>query len=333
LFLQEKMAEHAADSRRQFNMVSMGFKGFRESNADEGGDPESNAQAALRKSILHSLVEPPKLSEDIPPARLPTKEEKELIKLSLTIQHTAMSRSQQLLQSQSRVGEGSTHDVGGGNSLISPSFITEQSSTMQGGVGEEGMQSHSFVSSAQGDSIAGPGQFLKGSKSAPGGLNSLGGKRGSSPSSAVRTRSGASGNNKNKPLALTAVNSSTFFGGDSSVLMSSFGGPSLWSIPGERDIYGNSAQQLHSNVPEVVVPPAFSEASLKTLARDNLIDVEGHTILRRLAASSDRVQVYDRSQPTLLVRSPAMSTSVTLPALDSMRKTEIAFGTQKVTIE
>jgi hypothetical protein len=112
--------------------------------------------------------------------------------------------------------------------------------------------------------------------------------------------------------------------------MSSFGGPSLWSVPGERDIFGNSAMLVHNNAPDATVPPAFSEASLKNLRRDNLIDIEGHHILRKLAASSDRVQVYDRSQPTLLVRCPAMSTSVTLPALDSMRRTEISFGSQKV---
>lgn len=81
------------------------------------------------------------------------------------------------------------------------------------------------------------------------------------------------------------------------------------------------------------MPPAFSEASLKNLHRDNLIDVEGLHILRKLAQSVDRVQVYDRSQPTLLVRSPSLSTSVTLPALDSMRRTEICFGTQKVSID
>lgn len=51
------------------------------------------------------------------------------------------------------------------------------------------------------------------------------------------------------------------------------------------------SQILRSNAPEIIVPPAFSEASLKALRKDNLIDVEGHTILRRLAASSDRVQV------------------------------------------
>src|SRR4051812_42475811 len=34
--------------------------------------------------------------------------------------------------------------------------------------------------------------------------------------------------------------------------------------------------------------------------------------------------------PTLLIRNASLSTSVTLPALDSMNKTEIHFGTQKV---
>jgi hypothetical protein len=102
------------------------------------------------------------------------------------------------------------------------------------------------------------------------------------------------------------------------------------SVPGEKDIFGNSSMLLHSNAPEIPVPAAFSEASLKNLRRDNLIDIEGHHILRKLAQSQDRVQVYDRSQPTLLVRSAALSTSVTLPALDSMRRTEISFGSQKV---
>lgn len=42
------MAEHAADSRRQFNMLPIGFKGFRESNTDNE-DPEASAQ------VLHYM--------------------------------------------------------------------------------------------------------------------------------------------------------------------------------------------------------------------------------------------------------------------------------------
>jgi hypothetical protein len=34
--LQEKAAEHAADSRRQFNMLPVGFKGFREAQEGTG---------------------------------------------------------------------------------------------------------------------------------------------------------------------------------------------------------------------------------------------------------------------------------------------------------
>lgn len=286
------MAEHAADSRRQFNMLPIGFKGFRE--ADAGGDPEASAQAALRKSVLQSLVEPPKPSEDIPPARLPTKEEKELIKLSLSLENMRTQNAPKGIDT-------------GGESMV---------------VGEVG--TNSYLSLNQ--------QSTAASKLAPvattpgrGGSRMSPPRRGGSSPTQSQSRSQL----KTKSTA-SAVNSSTFFGGDNSVLMSSFGGPSLWSVPGEKDIYGNSSMVMHSNVPEVVVPPAFSEASLKNLRRDNLIDVEGMHILRKLAQSTDRVQVYDRSQPTLLVRNPSMSTSVTLPALDSMRRTEICFGTQKV---
>lgn len=53
----------------------------------------AHMQAALRKAVLLSLVETPKPSEDIPPARLPTKEEKELIKLSLSLEHVRVQNS------------------------------------------------------------------------------------------------------------------------------------------------------------------------------------------------------------------------------------------------
>jgi hypothetical protein len=68
------------------------------------GDPQASAQAALRKSVLQALVEPPKPSEDVPPARLPTKEEKELIKLSLSLENIKM-QSQQLQQQSITMGD------------------------------------------------------------------------------------------------------------------------------------------------------------------------------------------------------------------------------------
>lgn len=100
---------------------------------------------------------------------------------------------------------------------------------------------------------------------------------------------------------------------------------------GEKDIFGKTVNAT-KDAPQVTVPPAFSESSLAGLHREGLIDVEGHRILRSIASKPDRVQVYDRSQPTLLIRNPAMSVSVSLPSLDSVRKTEIAFGSQKVSV-
>lgn len=54
--------------------------------------------------MLQSLVEAPKPPEDIPPARLPTKEEKELIKLSISLEHLKMQSQMGALG----VGEQST---------------------------------------------------------------------------------------------------------------------------------------------------------------------------------------------------------------------------------
>jgi hypothetical protein len=54
--------------------------------------------------VLQALVEPPKPSEDVPPARLPTKEEKELIKLSLSLENIKM-QSQQLQQQSITMGD------------------------------------------------------------------------------------------------------------------------------------------------------------------------------------------------------------------------------------
>lgn len=121
--------------------------------------------------------------------------------------------------------------------------------------------------------------------------------------------------------------------------MSSFGLPSLWVVPGEKDIFGRPVPIGGSNLtdtekdktplPSQTIAPAFSEASIVALHRENLIDNEGMRILRQVASKVDRVQVYDRSQPTLLVRNPSMSTSVTLPPLEQVKKTEILFGAQK----
>lgn len=278
-------------------------------------DPEASAQAALRKSVLKSLVEAPKPSEDVPPARLPTKEEKELIKLSLSLE--SMRVQSQIASQQSRVGQGEESMV-----------IGEMGTNSYLSLGQQQQQPIPLTSPG-GGKLAPLSPSLNKAGSRGGGQRP---RRGGNSPTQLKSRSAVAGGGNLMSKSASIVNSSTFFGGDNSVLMSSFGGPSLWSVPGERDIYGNSTMVIHSNVPQVIVPPAFSEASLKTLRHENAIDAEGLHILRKLAQSSDRVQVYDRSQPTLLVRSPALSTSVTLPALDSMRRTEISFGSQKVSV-
>jgi hypothetical protein len=58
---------------------------------------------------------------------------------------------------------------------------------------------------------------------------------------------------------------------------------------------------------------------------------EASLALRRLAASErDKVKIYDRAQPTLLLRSPARSTSIVVPPMVELQATEAVFGEQKV---
>lgn len=120
--------------------------------------------------------------------------------------------------------------------------------------------------------------------------------------------------------------------------LSSFGLPSLWVVPGEKDIFGRAVpiggssmdkDTAKTPMPSQTIAPAFSEASIVAMHRENMIDNEGMRILRQVGAKVDRVQVYDRSQPTLLIRNTSMSTSVTLPPLEQVKKTEILFGAQK----
>lgn len=199
------------------------------------------------------MLEPPKPSEDFPPSRLPTKEEKELLRLSATLnQKMRLNTSTDLL------------------------VETNNDTTLQ----------------------------------------------------PIRSPSIRTPNKKNISTITNTLSSS--LNGETNLLLSTGNGKSLWSIPGERDIFGNVGQCIHSNTPDFVLPAPFSEASLKSLRKDNLIDAEGQNILRKMAQSTDRVQVYERAQPTLLIRNTHLSTSVSLPALDSMRRTEISFGLQKV---
>ncbi|RYG68911.1 WD40 repeat domain-containing protein, partial [archaeon] len=120
----------AALERRHFNFSSnFNIKSLRDNNSsdEEGGIGEKGmgdsmvggeAQAAVRKTMLQSLREPPKFSEEPPPSRLPTKEEKELIKLAFA-------------------GGSPGGPLGGGGSLTaSMSALTPGPSTVLGGLGK-----------------------------------------------------------------------------------------------------------------------------------------------------------------------------------------------------
>ena len=96
----------------------------------------------------------------------------------------------------------------------------------------------------------------------------------------------------------------------SEVCMSLLGVPSLWTIPGEKDVYGNVVKICKKNtgtVPEKPTPAAFSEQSIASMLREGLIDIEAKAMLRRVGGNADSVLVYDRSQPTLMIRDPEMS--------------------------
>jgi hypothetical protein len=280
---QDKLDHMSSFHSRHLN-VPFGFKGFRESSSDE--ESEENDQTKFRKNILKSLTEPPKFAEDPPPSRLPTKEEKELIRLAFS-----SDRNNNM--------NGSSSSILAGSSTISSV--------------EDLTNNNSFLSL--------PGTTVS-NKSLANITNVT------SPLSKRKLSPGTS--RKTAILNQDSIQHSLLFNGDNSVCLSSFGVPSLWIVPGEKDINGKPVMPGRTDMPLQVVPPAFSEASIASLLREGAIDVEGHRILRSINLKPDRVQVYDRSQPTLLMRSPSMSTNVQLPPLDNLSKTEIHFGSQKV---
>lgn len=289
---QEKMMERNFSQDRRHFTVPLGFKGFRDTTDIGNGGPGNPdwEQEQFRKGVLSSLNEPPAMTVDVPPSRLPTKEEKELIKLSLF----GVTDSQ---------NNASGKIPNAGNTLNTNSLLTS-SITTDGGLTSPG----SFVTSS---SLPSP---LTGSRTMSGTLRPMSKEQ----------------KDKDRQLKVESLKGNMVFKNDSSVCMSCFGLPSLWFVPGEKDIFGNSVMQTTSAVPEQPIPPAFSDASIASMLREGLIDAEGHRILRKIAANNDRVEVYERSQPTLLIRNPTMSTTIKLPQLEAVRKTEISFGAQKV---
>jgi hypothetical protein len=89
----------------------------------------------------------------------------------------------------------------------------------------------------------------------------------------------------------------------------------LWTA---TDIIGPQASQ------------AFSESSIMIGHQEGLIDGEGHRILRRVNNDRDKVNVYARSIPKIMLRNVAMSSQIEIPLLGSVAASEVSFGTQKV---
>lgn len=300
----EKAALAAAD-RRKDNLL-LGFKGFKDPAESEESDTES-PQAQLRAEMIASLTAPSVGPMDAPPDRLPTKEERDLIKMSLDM---AKLDAKTFTSSQS---------------IKSSAFSTLDSSLLD----ESSLLSPQPVKS---------GVDLENSIFTTTTMN--GEKRSTTPKNDVsRTNSGKrtplSKQGKLKAMRVQKENLKTAMAsilsksngggaGDSTMLMASLtGGPSLWFVPGQKDIFGNN------NTEHDVIDPPFSDGSLRRMMREGAIDGEGMRILRKIGRDDEAVNVYDRSQPTLLLRNATLSTSVTLPPLGGGQITEIKFGVQK----
>eukprot|EP01038_Epipyxis_sp_PR26KG_P009407 gene9407-12668_t len=279
--------------------ISSHFKGFHDSTHTESKSDSyyaseeiiDNEQAKLRKQILLSLNEPSKPSEDAPPSRLPTKEEKELLRLSNALTGQLVNNMSMNLSQSIDLNRSSLKDIV--HNISSPDRKTRS-----------------------------PHMSMSMSHLQPLEINA------SNNNSNTKQRSA------NRSFLMN--NSS----GPSDVLLSAFGEPSLWYEPGAKDIFGNStyvnanssskSKKNNSNtIQEVKVNPAFSESSLNSALKEGLMDPDAIRMLRRLAYDADKVEVYERSQPIMLLRNPSMSVHVELPNIENIRKAEINFGQQK----
>ena len=303
-------------------------------------EEEDNEQTLLRKEKLREMLEPPQPSDEVPPARLPTKEEKELLRLSLTLEEVVSTNNSPRSESESTSKDNKDDDDDGKmkNSSSKINNITTTNTTTTTAVTTKSAKSNTndkkIASKANINSTTSTTittekditpNLLSSSPPPPQKTVKLRPLIRTSSGKIMFPKVGADGTTDNIRASFLGIDTQN-------VLINIPGIKGLWSIPGERDIFGNLSQCIHSNTPDFVVPAPFTDASIKSLLKDKMIDSEGTTLLRRVAKSIDRVHVYDRSQPTLLVRSPYLSTSVTLPSLDSIRKTEICFGQQKVSL-
>lgn len=77
-------------------------------------------------------------------------------------------------------------------------------------------------------------------------------------------------------------------------------------------------------------PLAFSEASLSESHHSNLIDGEGHALLRKFAKHKSDAEVFDKIIPDIYLRNPKMTASVKIPKLKAVKAAEVVFGKQQV---
>lgn len=144
---------------------------------------------------------------------------------------------------------------------------------------------------------------------------------------AEQVRSSLSGNNS---IAGSSVASTTTsFSARSlapmqsmSFLKSSSLARSLWSTADDIGLTDTSK----SGQP---IPAAFTEDSINKSMHEGLIDDEGHSILRKIMKAPDKGAQYDQAAPIILLRNPSLSSTIKVPQLDGIKKSEINFGTQK----
>ena len=96
-------------------------------------------------------------------------------------------------------------------------------------------------------------------------------------------------------------------------MASAFGDTVLWNNP--NDFVANKVT-------------AFSETSLANSHHQGYIDEEGHGILRRLQKDKDKLDVYGRSQPQIMLKNVGMCTGIEFPSSD-MNNAELSFGKQQ----
>eukprot|EP00605_Chrysophyceae_sp_TOSAG23-4_P000072 GSChrysophyteH1.ASY1.ANO1.74.1 assembled CDS len=95
----------------------------------------------------------------------------------------------------------------------------------------------------------------------------------------------------------------------------------MWSIAGDEK--GEHANKMR-------VAKAFTEESLVQSMNEGIIDEESFGLLKSFSGNRSNVSQYMNStKGTILLRNPTLSTSIELPAIEDMRRAEIAFGPQK----